>query len=102
MNRTADLERNIAHCVRCPAEHRVYARKTLWGGQRIGWQVHLFGLTRDFNGCEYNRILELSFTRNAGRVTTQGGAWAGKIKTVPGCSRPRIDPVGEVLVVPVR
>src|SRR5690348_8596467 len=85
MNITAELEGDVAHRIRSRSEHLSDARKTLWCGQRIGGQIHLFGLTGDLDGCKRNRIRELSlFWHTLTGRGTQSRAWAGKIKTVAG------------------
>src|ERR1700746_151070 len=93
----ADLKDDVASRVQFRVgEHRVYARETLWCGQRIGGQVHLFGPTGDLDRCQRNRGFELCCA--VGWRNTPSGAWPRKVRTVPGYPRRRIDPIGELRV----
>src|ERR1700730_11169633 len=96
----AVFEGDIAHCIRCSAEHRVYARETLWCGQRIRRQIHVFCLTGNLDRRKRNRVGELPcawpswFTVRC--LSAQRGAWGGKISAESGYPRLRIDPVRKI------
>src|SRR5436190_23489007 len=97
---TAEFKDDVAHCIRCLAEHCRNTRKTLWCGQRICGQIHVCGRTGDHDGCERNRIRECCCWAINGEAWPCG-TWAGKIKTMLRWSRSRSDPAGKVCI-PVR